>query len=466
MKFDLNVNNLGKISNAQLKIRPFTVISGKNSSGKSFITRSLYSIFNVFNRDLTYTFLRNIHNEILIQLEIFSFRDEDYTESLKKLLSDIDFVENTYLNVGSVKNISKMDIKNKMTHIADRLSIFIKYLENYENKVERFFHRNNSLISNLKRLEKLIYDEESFELEYIESELKKSFCENFQISSLNNLINRTNNKNNAEISFGNAKSNLQDSSKSMLCNISIEHNAIDYKIYHSFINECKSFKNVLYLESPIYFRMLRAIRRVGKISIGSPKINLSGIPQYVYNMIEHLEDRRYVENSISLPILMKRVSEELKGRIDIKNSGLNISYIDEDGNDFPLEQTAMGIINLGILSLLINNGIIEKGSSIFIDEPETNLHPEWQILMLEILYALSVNGVNVVIATHSNSILKKIQKIIESKQNENTLELDFFGINYLKDGSSLRLNDNPLLATIEVLEDLNLPYASVEFGLM
>ncbi|HFG1870603.1 TPA: hypothetical protein ACGF2D_003386, partial [Vibrio cholerae] len=51
MKFDINVQNIGKVKSAKLKIRPFTVISGANSSGKSFITKTLYSLFNTISQD-------------------------------------------------------------------------------------------------------------------------------------------------------------------------------------------------------------------------------------------------------------------------------------------------------------------------------------------------------------------------------------------------------------------------------
>lgn len=43
MKLDVVVSNFGKINKANIKIRPFTVIAGRNSSGKSFLTKSLYS---------------------------------------------------------------------------------------------------------------------------------------------------------------------------------------------------------------------------------------------------------------------------------------------------------------------------------------------------------------------------------------------------------------------------------------
>ena len=39
-------HNFGSIKRAELEIRPFTVIAGKNETGKSFILRALYGIFS------------------------------------------------------------------------------------------------------------------------------------------------------------------------------------------------------------------------------------------------------------------------------------------------------------------------------------------------------------------------------------------------------------------------------------
>ena len=48
---DVEIVNFGKIKQAKVQIKPFTVIAGKNASGKSFVTRALYTIFSSLNKD-------------------------------------------------------------------------------------------------------------------------------------------------------------------------------------------------------------------------------------------------------------------------------------------------------------------------------------------------------------------------------------------------------------------------------
>ncbi|MBW4072559.1 AAA family ATPase, partial [Acinetobacter baumannii] len=51
MKFQVEVKNFGKIRDARVNLAPFTVISGTNSSGKSFLSKALYTFFSTINKD-------------------------------------------------------------------------------------------------------------------------------------------------------------------------------------------------------------------------------------------------------------------------------------------------------------------------------------------------------------------------------------------------------------------------------
>lgn len=44
MDFEVKVQNLGKISDSTIFVKPLTIITGSNASGKSFFTKTLYSI--------------------------------------------------------------------------------------------------------------------------------------------------------------------------------------------------------------------------------------------------------------------------------------------------------------------------------------------------------------------------------------------------------------------------------------
>ena len=82
--------------------------------------------------------------------------------------------------------------------------------------------------------------------------------------------------------------------------------------------------------------------------------------------------------------------------------------------EYPLQATATGFTNIGIIGLLIERKLINERTFLFVDEPESNLHPAWQVLMAQLLFKLARAGVNVIFATHSVHILKYIEVYAQS----------------------------------------------------
>ena len=70
---------------------------------------------------------------------------------------------------------------------------------------------------------------------------------------------------------------------------------------------------------------------------------------------------------------------------------------------------AEGLRKLALLSLLIQNGSLQKGTTLFWDEPEANLNPSMMPHVARVLLTLSKLGVQVFAATHSYSFLKEIE---------------------------------------------------------
>jgi predicted ATPase len=70
---------------------------------------------------------------------------------------------------------------------------------------------------------------------------------------------------------------------------------------------------------------------------------------------------------------------------------------------------AEGFRKLGLLWLLIQNGILFQGSVLFWDEPETNMNPIAIGTLMEVLVELGRLDVQVILATHDYTVLKEIE---------------------------------------------------------
>lgn len=67
-----------------------------------------------------------------------------------------------------------------------------------------------------------------------------------------------------------------------------------------------------------------------------------------------------------------------------------------------------GIRKVALIWQLIKNGMLEKGSILFWDEPEANINPSYIPTVVDLLLTLSRNGVQIFIATHDYFLSKYI----------------------------------------------------------
>lgn len=64
--------------------------------------------------------------------------------------------------------------------------------------------------------------------------------------------------------------------------------------------------------------------------------------------------------------------------------------------------------------------------NLYLEEPETNLHPNWQSLIAELLASHLKLGIRYIIETHSEYFVRKLQKMVAEK----TIEHDLISIHY------------------------------------
>jgi AAA15 family ATPase/GTPase len=104
----------------------------------------------------------------------------------------------------------------------------------------------------------------------------------------------------------------------------------------------------------------------------------------------------------------KNLEDLFEGKIE-QTGQQNEPFLFKKGNQqFAMQQTAEGIKKIGILTTLINNRQLKKGTILFMDEPETALHPDAVRQLVEMLVKISKAGVQIFIATHSYFVIKQM----------------------------------------------------------
>ncbi len=94
---------------------------------------------------------------------------------------------------------------------------------------------------------------------------------------------------------------------------------------------------------------------------------------------------------------------------DLKLEEGDLVLVRKDGSRLLSQLLAEGHRKLAMLIYLLRHGLIERGSTLFWDEPEANLNPASLKLLIHLLHRLSGVGVQVILATHSLFLLREVE---------------------------------------------------------
>ena len=110
-----------------------------------------------------------------------------------------------------------------------------------------------------------------------------------------------------------------------------------------------------------------------------------------------------------------RLEAILGGRVEYDETSGRWQF--KKGNQkFPIGVTSEGIKKISILDTLLGNRYLDTNSIVFIDEPESALHPVAISKFLDIVAVLAERGIQFFLASHSYFIVKKLY-LIAQEQN-------------------------------------------------
>lgn len=141
---------------------------------------------------------------------------------------------------------------------------------------------------------------------------------------------------------------------------------------------------------------------------------------------------------------------EIIGAKAVYDNGKKRWMISKGRDELEVSEASEGVKKLSIMDILLGNRYIGPGSVVFIDEPESALHPQAISAFMEAIYQMSLGGIQFIMSTHSYFVIRKLANIaarsqvdipVFSYQSENQkLPPDWVEEN-MKDG----LPDNPIV---------------------
>jgi len=464
---DVEIKNFGKIKKAKFQVKPFTVIAGKNASGKSFITRALYSIFSSLNKD----HLSIEVDESLSRIRQFYFMSGlithapsqtvlDHIERMKiasdRLSTNITMVfhENNFISQIAQKDVLAVDIQQFQQACSD-LNRIIGNTKKYTKLVAQL----KTIQLQVKRLDTLIKAPHQSLSESLKKQLEQSFIGNFQVNTLDKLKNNiATAKDKSSFDFG-----------VDVGSVTLSSSGLSFALNEAGIDAFQQIDNVVYLESPVYWKIKDVLKGWVRAranpslrrKLKHQQSELKKIPDYILDTFALL-DADIISNNTNdeLAELTKIITQNIGGEIEISDSGdLQFFHKNELNENYAvdLHQSATGAVSLGIIALLLDKKAIVPNSVLIFDEPEVNLHPAWQQVMMQVLYKLSLAGVKVVMASHSFDMMETIEKLMDLHEDDGAKAQDHFSIVQLENGNTIN-HDKPIFKKLSAVKaDLGLP---------
>jgi predicted ATPase len=309
-------------------------------------------------------------------------------------------------------------------------------------KFKKYSHDIELILNHLNDFSRMIKERREIVIESIDSSLARGLKKNYQITDLKSLINRKNNQ------------------KLKLAIDTIGEIEVDLKSKLTFnfegqgIEKIQKIENIVFFDSPVYIKIRKALesnQRNAFIRLKDEEKYLKGYPEYLDKLYGFV-DKEYIDVP-DFSEISNEIQSIISGKLDITKSG-DINYTDNQNNTIPLSLTAMGISNIGLIDLLLRNNVINKGSFLIMDEPEVHLHPEWQVILAQLLYKIAKSGANIIIATHSLDFLKAFENILKE---ENEIAEEIIAINKMPYEESFS-EKTELEKVGIVLDDLSRPF--------
>jgi predicted ATPase len=444
----LKVKNLGPIKQGEIDLsKRFSLFVGYNNSGKTYMSQVIWSLLDfwsetnppkqlIFSESYSFTFKKNIFDTYLEDL-----KDPSNTVSFK--IEDIKAVYENHYNEIRDKVISNFNINNKISSFDNLEISFPNDIHNFKNQeiiqsigVGEYFYTFEKLAGSLNlKLIKHFDNNDNVQLPIDYSEEEKVLLQCFLYDFITSIFTIDREKDDkfflpADRSF--------------------------YAAYYKFI----------YASIKEDFEKFKQQRKNKNRDMAIESNYTSSVNDLISNIYDlNLKTRK---ESIIYQDLIEELQKVIGGDIVTKSSNQDISSLAkfklkmENQEELDMHLSSSSVNQLTTLYLYLKYWAKESGNTLIIDEPEENLHPRNQIMLLNVLMKFAKRSNNrVIITTHSplmtdavnnhlhlGYLSEKYHKDIAALISENNLDLDAdaalshndIGI-YFFDGQSIKEYD-------------------------
>lgn len=432
---NIRLKNIGIVKDSILNINGLTVITGQNNSGKTTVSKVLYSLID----SVSNLQRKSINDRYYYAIEQLEKACECFPFYLS-LKRGMNYIENDCLKIffsGDYNDsVSPELIDIYLNDLIDELELFDISCEPYNNILEKFkrpsgFRKENTY-ENFDKYKKEAISILLNTKDYIMSDPELI---NYAKQSINTTLAIEFNGQIQPVALENVKSYIEVNNNEEACfKINIENNEISESDDIVYWNS--PYKKVHFIDNPFI--------------LDEPAFQKRN--KYTTTNISFVNESRFVTHDNKLKFLLnsphpKSIFEEgvideryklIKEKIDAILPG---EFTMTDGEHFYINDNiklntgnlATGSKMFSIIKLLLESGEIDENTLLILDEPESHLHPKWQNLFVEIIVLLVKEiGCHVLLTTHSPNFMLAVDAFM--RKYEITQLCNFYQTEYIDNG--------------------------------
>ena len=191
------------------------------------------------------------------------------------------------------------------------------------------------------------------------------------------------------------------------------------------------------------FLPAKEVLSLRKVILASRNRNEFGFDDTYYDLAMALEPTKKGRAVPAFAESRKHLSEAIGGRIFYDAKKDEWIFKDENRVDHDISVTSEGIKKLSILDSLLGSHYLSTKSIVFIDEPESALHPELISKFMDIVFLLSKAGIQFFIASHSSFVIKKLYLL--AHQHKTSIPVYSFDEACCRYDLRKEMPDNPII---------------------
>ena len=378
----LTIKNLAKISKAEVELNGITVVAGYNSTGKSTISKALLGVMSAYS---------NLSEKIMSQ------RSFEIQRALDSAVSEIIAVPAYYRRKTRMRRLARKLSADRSLKLETESLCFaaVEGLTEEETKqVEQYIKAHFEEIQ-AEVEEKRDISEQDFASFLVNNQFRWIFDQ--QINT-----------------FGSDKACTIDLSAKEEIHLEIVNNkVVDLPVLT--LKEATPF----YIE-PRHMLDMSARRYYTYQTDFSLYDDLSASESIAP---ENMTLEQYTQREHSTAIVKELADQVMHG--SLRPTEEAVRFYDTDFQSaVSVKNTASGIKSMALIARLIENGKLAQRGMLIIDEPEVNLHPEWQLRFANFLVCLNKElDIQILLTTHSPYFLRAIEKYAQEWKVENGLKL-------------------------------------------